>query len=271
MFQRRGTSRHGLRASRFGYRRDDRHLLGAAVRMKTFAPAPLGALPVSDLTPYVLSVLDQGQAPFCFAGAVAQALRMCDARKDIGGAVLPSRLALVYLAHAIEGDVTAFDGAFISDVFKAIEDLGFAPEVAWPYSDSPSGPFSVRPPENVFRMSYDQISLSYERILSEGDQRLADVAAALAAGKPVVFGTDISNAFAAGQLGSDFIVDVPDEADIDGGHAMVLTGRRADGCFRDLNDWSEDWGDGGYCWFTPDYVKWDQTRELWAVDFRRTA
>jgi len=265
-FVRRGTLEHGEKASRYGYRHDDRE---TALRCMATPVKLVGELPVSDLTPLVLSVLDQGAAPFCFAGAVAQALRMCDVKNGQPNPVLPSRLELVYFAHAIEGDPTAFDGAFISDVFQAIEQLGFAPESMWPYSDSQDGNYKVRPSEDVVRMSFDNITLSYKRILTDGDQRLADVAAALAANQPVVFGTDVTNAFASNQLGEDFVVDVPDEADIDGGHAMVLVGRRVNGDFRCLNDWSKDWGDGGYCWLTPEMVKWANTRELWAVNFSR--
>lgn len=267
-FKRRGGDGGG-RGGRFGYREDDRYLLGAPPRWKAFASVGVGELPVSDLSHLVVNVIDQGAAPFCFANAVAQAIRMCEVRNGEQSPLLPSRLALVYFTHAIEGDVHAFDGAYISDTFQVVEQLGFASETAWPYDDSPSGNFNVRPSQDVVRLSFDQIALSYRRILSTGDQRLADVAAALAAGKPVVFGTNVTKAFAQNRLGPDYTYDVPKDEDIEGGHAMIFTGRRPDGRFRVLNGWSEEFGDAGYCNFTPEAVRWQSTRELWAVDFKR--
>lgn len=239
---------------------------------RAFDSVGAGPLPTSDLSHLVVDVRDQRMAPFCFAVAAAQALRMCDVRNGERSPLLPAALALVYFTHALEGDVNAFEGAYISDTFQVVEQLGFPPETAWPYDDSPDGNYRVRPPQDVLRLSFDQINLSCRRILSTGEQREHDVAAALAAGKPVVFGTNVTSKFASNELPSDFTVDVPkDGEEMAGGHALIYTGRRADGRFRVLNEWSDQWGDRGYCWHTPAMVRWQSTRELWAVDFRRGA
>jgi C1A family cysteine protease len=252
-----------------GYKPDLRHLLGAPVRR-----APVDAAvppPSSDLDHLVVEVLDQGAAPFCFAHAPAQAIRMCEVRDGAQHPALASRLWLVYLAHALEHDVNAFDGAYLSDVFEAVEKLGFPPEVAWPYSDSAQGNFRVRPPEDVVRQAYDQVSIDYSRILTSGEQRLSDVRNALASGCPVVFGTLVSNRFASNDLDADFTYDVPPAGDVDGGHALLFTGHRADGRFRVCNSWGPGWGQGGFCYVTEEVVTWDETVELWRVDFKRRA
>jgi hypothetical protein len=209
----------------------------------------------------------------CFANAPAEAIAVCDVLNGIppDKVELASRLELVYFAHAIEGDVNAFDGAFLSDVFHAIEKLGFAPEHLWPYDDSPTGNFRVRPPENLLRMSYDQISLDYGRILTSGDKRLHDLDVALSNGRPVVFGTQVSNAFASNELGPDYTYDIPPEGDIDGGHALLAVRKGPDGRYRVRNSWGNGWGDRGWCWMTPEVMAWSMTSELWAVAFKRKA
>jgi hypothetical protein len=42
---------------------------------------------------------------------------------------------------------------------------------------------------------------------------------------------------------------------VPGGHAVCIVGYRTDGSFIVRNSWGKDWGDGGFAYVTPDYVK----------------
>lgn len=256
-----------------GYKPDRRHLFGLPV---ADARATLSGLPVPPagsesllVDKAVVSILDQGAAPFCVSHGTTQAVRT---RQVLGGAVSPplgSRLWVMYLAHAIENDVEGFDGAIVADAFEAIQKLGLPPEDVWPYSDSADGPFKTKPPAEVFRAAYDAIApWRATRILSEGDQRIDDIRTALAAGLPVVFGTQVTEALCGGVTGPDFTVDVPTIEPLAGGHCMMLSGfedanRRA----RVINSWGPGVLDQGRFWLTYDYLKWVFTEDLWVVDF----
>jgi hypothetical protein len=177
-----------------GYRPDLRHLLGhvdrdAAARLSA-APAPPAE---KDNDWLVLDILDQGGAPFCVANATAQAVRCGQVSNGVIAPRLASRLWLMFLAHAIEHMEGAFDGTYIRNAFEVLERLGFPPEEAWPYDDSPSGRFKVKPPTDAFRQAHDQIApFDYQRIYSTGAARVDDVKRALAGGNVVVFGTNVS-------------------------------------------------------------------------------
>jgi len=256
-----------------GYVPDRRHLFGLPVRDAAPKLAALPAPPESSMVvdAGVVDVIDQGGAPFCFANAPAQALRTCQVLRGVVSPRLASRLFLVYLTHAIEGDPTAFDGAMIGDVMTVLEKLGFPPETSWPYSDANPGPFSVKPPTEAFREAYDRIApFDYARILSVGDQRITDIKTALAAGHPVVFGTQVTEAFCQGEMAPDFVVDAPGPDDpIAGGHALMLSGYQGDN-FRVVNSWGPGWADGGKCWFTGAYLKSPDTEDCWIMSYEGT-
>jgi hypothetical protein len=279
-FQRRGHAFAGL-----GYKPDRRHLLGIAPRRD--AARLLGSLPVPTVpggldaaTVRSLGILDQGGAPFCVSHGIAGAERDCQQRNGLAVPRLASRLWIMYLAHALEHDVAAFEGAFVSDGFQAVEELGFPPEEVWPYSDANPGPFSQKPPAEVFREAFDRKApLDYGRILTSGQRRVDDVMRAVAGGGqggrpcPVVFGTNVTNAFCSNELGPGAVVDVP-KGDIAGGHCMRIIRFEFDAAvaggvkFLVVNSWSSAWGDGGMFWMTPAWLMDPSTEDIWMADFQ---
>lgn len=280
-FQRRGHPIAG-----YGYKPDKRHLLG--VPPKKDAATVLAALPVptvagglDEAAVKALGILDQGGAPFCVSHGWAGSTRACVQRNGNATPQLGSRLWLMYLMHAIEDDVSGFDGAIVGDGAEVLERLGLPVETTWPYSDSETGPFKQKPPEDVFRQAFDQIAPSdYSRIMSYGQVRVDDVMRALAAGGkngrpcPIPFGTNVSNAFASNNLGPGFVVDTPPANDIDGGHCMWIERFEFDAGvtggvkFRVVNSWGPDFGDGGMFWMTPAWLMDPSTDDLWINDYQ---
>ena len=214
--------------------------------------------------------LDQGRLGSCTSQAVAKGIYAAHRRQGISSPDHISRLALYYLARAVIRKQHQHSGCYIRDGFKVINTFGFCPEWVWPYSDEPGadGDFLRMPPTSSFRRSFDQRGSGqqparYSRLMDTGQDRIDSVKQLLREGKPVIFGTNVSNAFAEDQLPSGPIG--PPAGDIAGGHAMVICGFEGDS-FDILNSWGEDWGDLGWCTFSADYIAWSATRDLWTVD-----
>lgn len=220
--------------------------------------------PSADLTPYVVDVLDQGPLNSCVANAILQAVRMSHSRQGVVNPPLGSRLFGYYLSRAVDHSTMVDEGTYLRSFFSALAKFGFCPEAAFPY-DTGGDAYKVKPPADAFRLAYDQRSpTSYHRITSNGYQRITDIKRAIAAGYAVCFGTDVSESFCRNELGSTPLVP-PTAEPIAGGHAMALVGYNGD-AFNDLNSWGINWGAGGYCTLSADYLVWDRTRDLWIVE-----
>lgn len=223
-------------------------------------PAPGSA----SLERHVLSVLDQGALGSCVANATAQAIRIAHSVQGVKDPVLPSRLWIYWMARATHFDQLHDEGTYGRAACSAIAKLGFCPEDAWPYSDSKDGfpaPYQRMPSTDAFRASFDQRGdTAYHKIASEGAARVEMFKRAISARMPVIFGTDVSREFCQGAVGDT--VDPPIYLPRAGGHEMVAVGYEADR-FRIVNSWGDGWGDGGFCWFSADYIAWADTRDPW--------
>jgi hypothetical protein len=280
-FQKRGHADKG-----YGYKADRRHLLGIPPRRDaeptlSGIPVPTTDCGLDEDAIRAAGILDQGGSPYCVSHGWAGAVRDCAQRNGNPSPKLGSRLWLMYLMHAIEGDISGFDGAFVGDGAEVLERLGLPPEDAFPYTDANPNPSMTKPPADVFRLAYDQRApIDYGRIMSTGTRRVDDVLRALsAAGKggkpcPVVFGTNVTNRFASNNLPPGFLVGAPDPGDIDGGHCMRIVravfdpGVAGGVKFRVVNSWGQDWGDRGMFWMTPRYLMDESTNDLHFADYQ---
>lgn len=250
-----------------GYKPDHRHTFGAEARDASHilgdSPPPVE----SDNDWQLVSILDQGPAPFCVAHGIGQAVRCNQVRNGVDNPRLMSRLWLMYLAHAIDHDTQSFDGTYIRNGFEVLERLGFPPEDAWPYDASSSGRYRVKPPQDVFRQAFDRIApIDFRRILSVGYARVDDVKRALGAGLPVVFGTQVSNDFC-DNIGIDKPLDPPRGKSVAGNHALIALSHNDD-IFRVPNSWGTEWGQDGWCEMKADYIAASETVDVWICDFK---
>lgn len=230
----------------------------------------LGAGPVAlaaneDL---VASVLNQKAMGSCVAHGTVQAARGEMIRAGNLAAKLGSRLWIYFLARAYDHDTANDDGTQIHQAFAAIAKYGLPDEEVWPYDDntSPGAPFSRMPPPEAFWAALDaKFSFTQHRITSTGYDRVDDVKRALAQRRLVVFGTDVSEDFCAGNFDATVPLDPPVGQTLAGGHCRAYVTSLAGGV-RVVNSWDTDWGDGGYSVDSYDYVAWDQTNDLWVFD-----
>lgn len=217
-----------------------------------------------DLMPFAGPVRDQGPSSSCVGQALAAAVTIREA--EAGFVCGPaSALHPYYHARRMAGPVVRDAGCYIRLACSSMVKLGIPDERHWPFRLLR---VNRRPGWDAERHAHQRRGGGYYGISDWGDGRVEAVRAALAAGHPVVFGTQVGRSFVP-DVGP-VVAGVPrDDEPLAGGHAMVLVGyeTRPDGLvFRCLNSWGDRWRDGGTCWLTEEYVRWARTRDLTIVD-----
>jgi len=215
-----------------------------------------------SLRPYVAEVLDQSITQSCVANSVAQAIRIVQTRALGQPARLLSRLFAYFNARAFEGEQRVDEGTFIRDAMRGIAKFGFCPESEWAFDP---GEVNTQPPWNAYRSAADQRMVTgYYKITSSGSQRLEDVKRAISSGYPVVFGTQVTEAFT--EFVGKKVFDAPGIGEpIAGGHAMVLC-EYDDVSLRGPNSWSSGWGDGGWFAFKPEVISWIGSSDFTVIE-----
>ncbi len=231
----------------------------ADTRDKPFAMFGLGpGLPdEATLRPFVTQVVDQLDTQSCVANAVAQAVHVSLAYRDLPSD-LPSRLFLYFNSRAFNGEQRADNGTYVRSCVKGLSVFGAPTEAIWPFDPTQ---VNYQPEWNAYRMAFDFRGLrGYFRIFDDDDV-LTQVRAAIATGRPVVSGWRVEESIL-DPSGPD-VIDVP-TGSIIGGHAMAIIGYLADGTFELCNSWGTGWRDSGFVRCTSDFVLAGQDR--WVVD-----
>jgi len=206
---------------------------------------------------WVPEVLDQGATNSCVGNAVAGAIGILETRAGIEYIPM-SRLYLYYNARARHSSNITDTGTYIKECVWGMSRAGVPNESIWPFARSK---VNKRPSWNSYMKAYGRKDAEYYFIFSTGEQRINEIKTALVNNYPIVFGTGIGAEFY--DLNNDAIVDTPTEKL--GGHAMVIIGYidTPDGTLYEiLNSWGSDWGLGGRCYFTEDYIRWLRTRDF---------
>ena len=167
-----------------------------------------------------------------------------------------SRQFIYNMARQETGDLANDEGTYIRVCFDVLSRFGVCDEYIWPYDPSK---VHVSPSLMAMRQALGHKIHAAYRINDTGSARLDAVIAALRADHPVVFGTQVSYDYM--QL-KDSTPQKPPTQNIAGGHAQVIMGFIG-GNFLIKNSWGTGWADGGYSYFDPSYITWDQTQDLW--------
>ena len=234
---------------RYGCRRDLRDPRDHEFRLKV--PALIHTLPPAvDLRPWYPPIMDQGDLGSCTANAITGALRWHIITMGGKPDKPLSRLQLYYDERVIESTVAEDAGAEIRTGIKCVKRNGVAYEELWDYIPKA---FKQKPPDLLYKSTQLFGSLQYERLSVSA----VALKVALAAGFPVVIGISLFDSFESEEVEKTGIVPMPDieNEGMVGGHAMCAVGYgQKPGCFTVANSWSENWGDGGYCYVPEKYL-----------------
>lgn len=233
------------------------HLLGA-LSLPASAAVPLGP------------VVDQGDASSCVGNSTAIAIQAAGGQ-PFGD--LPARRYLYAMARAKgSGQPLVDEGAIIADAFGAASEVGYPAESAMPYTDDPIA-INAMPDLEAIREAIDQapsmVNGAY-RIVTSGAARVRDVAAAIAAGHCVVWGTELDQAFE--DLGPRDVWPGVRGMPI-GGHAMVLWAYRTNPVgrleFASRSSWTASFADGGSAWCAESAISSPDADDFWIVSVAR--
>lgn len=167
-----------------------------------------------------------------------------------------SRLFVYAMARTLDGTLAADQGTYIRSCFEVLSRFGICEETQWAYDEAK---VYVSPSLMAQRAALGHKIHSYYRIKNTGQDRLDAIVSALRTLRPVVFGTLIEQSFQ--DSGGPAVVDTPKGATV-GGHAMIVVGY-LDGKFLVKNSWGKGWRQNGYALFTPEYMAWNETWDLW--------
>ncbi len=224
-----------------------------------------------DLAKYS-TTSQQGRLSACSGNSTADATEMVctieeedraikENRKPIPVPQL-SRLFVYSMARSImeddgsgHGQLDKDEGTYIRLCFDILSRFGICDETIWPYDESK---VFTQPSIKAIRQAVGHRIHSYYRIKQTGNDRVSEIIAALRGRHPVVFGTKVGPSFS--HIKAPYICGIPKDAE--GGHAQVIVGW-INGNFKVKNSWGPYWGDGGFSYFTPEYIAWEKTQDIW--------
>ncbi len=227
------------------------------LRAKLVVPSSLGDV---DLRPFTSPRHNQGGTGSCVAQATVKAFEIKRIQKYGHEAHVDlSRLAIYWFARnlMVPKETHLDDGTYISHAFDAMRRFGCPPESAHPWD--PRRIFEA-PSWDAMRKAYLSKIDSFYKIRSTGNKRVEMVMEALAAGNPVVYGTNVDgswNSYSKGKV----LKPVSDD-DRTGRHATVILGYK-DGLFICENSWGTSWGDDGFYLADPTLIASDTSRDFW--------
>jgi hypothetical protein len=222
------------------------------------APTPFGgaALPLKvDLSRLFPTPGDQGAQSSCVGWSVGYALKseqerveenwsLADAegRPDLDHVFSPA-----FIYNQINGG--ADGGSYFEDALNLVASKGAAVWSVMPYSESD---YKTQPTAQALERAKPYRIKSWGTVSTDD---LSRIKAQLAAGVPVVFGSQLTAAFNDAFDRPTWIWDSAQDV-VDGLHAMILTGYDEDAkSLRLMNSWGTRWADRGCCSVTYDVFK----------------
>jgi C1A family cysteine protease len=218
----------------------------------------------------LVKILNQGGLGSCTANAIAQMIRAAMLSAGAGpDTEFLSRLWAYTMALASNGNFGQDVGTYLGSVMDDLATFGFPKESRWPYDIST---FGQKPSLDCYHDAFDQRSkqpgVDYHQIVETGEARLQVIKQALTLGKLVAFGTPVTQKFCSEQPTD--VIDCPGPDDeIAGGHAEVVAGYEKDSRYGEryliAGSWGKEFGNGGFYWYSPSYLTWNETSDIWMV------
>jgi len=210
-----------------------------------------------------LIILDQQNTNSCVAHAFSAGIHICEARAGLS--YVPVSRRAIYYNSRREHDAQNVDGGtYLRTCAHALRTQGAPDEKYWEWAQI-GVLLNKRPDWNAMRYAHPRRGGEYFRIYETGQQRGLAIRAAIQAGYPVSFGTNLVASF--GDMKGSYQIEKPSALEkIWGGHAMLIIGwtTGSDGrvWFRVLNSWGREWRDLGLCWMSSDYIEWGSSDDF---------
>jgi C1A family cysteine protease len=223
-------------------------------------PFPINLPPVIDLRPFNDVIYNQYRLSSCVVNATLSMLTYIEKRKE-DKAVSLSRLFAYYNARS-EENKNADKGATNRNGIKTLAKYGVCEDADWKYDIFK---FDVKPPPELYEKALSRRIKKYYSVTN-----LEDVLYNLASDRPVLFGFEVFDSFAATGMGSitkTGIYKHNPKDKVDGGHAVVAVGydlRKKTLLVR--NSWGIFWGDSGYCHMPFSFITSGYCTDFWVIE-----
>jgi len=228
------------------------------IKPSDIVPAPTKAS--VDHSPDMPPVGNQGNQGSCVAWATAYYYKTYQEWVEHGWDVTDSKhqFSPAFMYNIINRG--SDNGAYISDGFKLLTDLGCAPLYYTPYND---GDYTTWPDEQDFGVAISYRGASTYTIYIRTDAGINQLKTVLQNGYNAVISIEVYDPFMYDNLGSDYVYDTGDISGTDwGGHAVCVVGfddskptNDGSGAFKIVNSWGTSWGDNGYFWMSYAAIK----------------
>ena len=186
-------------------------------------------LPAEFMLPRV-SVYDQKNLGSCTSNSGCLCYKF--EAFQLNKSVEPSRLFLYYNTREIEGTVNEDSGAYIRDVFKALNKRGLCEEKYFPYVEST---FKNKPSQEAYDNGLKYQTVKYTAVPKD----LTQIKQTIYSGAVVSFGFTVYSSFFGSWDRSTGVMPIPKKGErIEGGHATSLIGwSDSKKCFIVQNSW----------------------------------
>jgi C1A family cysteine protease len=218
---------------------------------------PAGSLNVEWLPP----VFNQGRLGSCTGASSARGWVGYLLNKE-GQPHVMSPLFAYYNGRLFGGTTSSDSGASIRNVIKGVVKYGVCADELWPYDIVK---FAVKPTDRAYKDAHFTTLDSYERIDSEGPERINAAKAAILDGHPIHFGFTVYENFESVEVARTGNMPMP-SGDVVGGHAVWVWSYDNSRGFRIRNSWGPDWGIHGDFWMPFEYFQNpDLVSDIWVL------
>lgn len=219
-------------------------------------------LPVKFQLDKEIPIYDQGDLGSCTANSGCACYRYEYAQlKNTFDTFDPSRLYLYYNTRKIEGSTEEDAGAYIRDVFKALNKDGLCEESLFPYY---TDRFATEPSPNCYINGKKYQTVRYAAV----PQDLNSLKSAVFSGAAISFGFDVYKSFMYGSWTEICPIPNPSKEQLLGGHAVTIIGwddnKKA---FLIQNSWGSDWKNKGKFYMPYEMVTDNKfCDDFWVID-----
>lgn len=218
-------------------------------------------LPGEFVSPIKVPVYDQGNTGSCTGNGGVLCFRNEFIELTRNYDLDFSRLFLYYNTREIEGTVDEDSGAYIRDVFKALNKKGLCEEKYFPYIEST---FRNKPTEEAYKNALNYLTVRYASV----PKNVLQIKQTIYSGSLVEFGFLVYSSFLGSWEKTTGDMPIPKKGErIEGGHAVTIVGwSDAKQAFYIQNSWGTGWGKDGYFWMPYSFAVSNNADDFWCIE-----